>query len=86
MPPKESFKASSIMIAIAARFRRQGASLRWLDRASWVSKLQAGAQIPTSELILPRLFPLFHGHKVGMLFLGLATSRQVPELRPVLTV
>ena len=24
------------------------------------------------------------GHKVGMLFLGLATSRQPPELRPVL--
>ena len=95
MPPKESFKASSIMIAIAARFRRWGvaggkgggvASLGRLDRASWISKLQAGAQIPTFELTLPRLFPLFHGHTVGMLFLGLATSRQVPELRPVLTV
>ena len=55
-----------------------------MDRASWISKLQAGAQIPTFELTLPRLFPLFHGHKVGMLFLGLATSRQVPKLRPVL--
>ena len=84
LPPKESFKASSIMIAIAARFRRQGANLGKLDRASWISKLQAGAQIPTFELTLPRLFPLFHGHKVGMLFLGLATSKQVPELRPVL--
>ena len=60
------------------------ASFGWLDRASWISKLQAGAQIPTFELTLPRLFPLFHGHKVGMLFLGLATLRQVPELRPVL--
>ena len=84
LPTKESFKASSIMIAIAARFQRQGASLVWLDQASWISKLQAGAQIPTFELILPRLFHLFHGHNVGMLFLGLATSRQVPELRPVL--
>ena len=84
LPPKESFKASSIMIAIAARFRRQGGSLGSLDRASWISKLQAGAQIPTFELTLPRLFPLFHGHKVGTLFPGLATSRQVPELRPVL--
>ena len=83
LPPKESFKASSIMIAIAARFQR-GANLRKLDRASWISELQAGAQIPTFELTLPRLFPLFHGHKVGMIFLGLATSRQVPELRPVL--
>ena len=55
-----------------------------MDPASWISKLQAGAQVPTFELTLPRLFPLFHGHKVGMLFLGLATSRQVPELRPVL--
>ena len=84
MPPKENFKASSIMIAIAARFRRWGANLGKLDRASWISKLQAGAQIPTFELTLPRLFPLFRGHKVGMLFLGLATSRQVPELRLVL--
>ena len=85
LPTKESFKASSIMIAIAARFRRQeGANLEKLDRASWISKLQAGAQIPTFEFTLPRLFPLFHGHKVGMLFLGLTTSRQVPELRPVL--
>ena len=41
-----------------------------LDRAFWISKLQAGAQIPTFELTLPRLFPLFHGHKVGMLFSG----------------
>ena len=55
-----------------------------MDRAFWISKLQAGAQIATFELTLPRLFPLFHGHKVGMLFLGLATSKQVPELRPVL--
>ena len=52
LPPKESFKASSIMIAIAARFRKRGASLGQLDRASWVSKLQAGAQIPTFELTL----------------------------------
>ena len=56
----------------------------WLDQASWISKLQAGAQIPTFELILPRLFHLFHGHKVGMLFLGLETSRQVLDLRLVL--
>ena len=83
-PQQESFKASSIMIAIAARFRRQGANLGTLDRASWITKLEAGAQIPTFELTLPRLFPLFHGHKVGMLFLGLASSRQVFEFRPVL--
>ena len=74
------------MIATAARFQRRGGggSLGQLDRASWISKLQAGAQIATFELTLPRLFPLFYGHKVGMLFLGLATSRQVLELRPVL--
>ena len=54
--------------------------------ASWISELQAGAQIPTFELTLPRLFPLFHGHKVGMLFLGLATSRQVLELSLVLVL
>ena len=46
--------------------------------------LQAGAQVPTFELTLPKLFLLFCGHKVGMLFLGLATSRQVFELRLVL--
>ena len=46
--------------------------------------LQAGAQVPTFELTLPKLFLLFCGHKVGMLFLGLATSRQVLELRLVL--
>ena len=51
--------------------------------ASWISELQAGAQIPTFELTLPRLFSLFRGHKVGMLFLGLATSRWVLELRLV---
>ena len=85
LPPKESFKASSIMIAIAARFRRQGGQPQEvLNQVSWISKLQAGAQIPTFELTLLRLFPLFHGHKVEMLFLGQATSRQVPELRPVL--
>ena len=55
-----------------------------MDRAFWISKLQVGAQIPTFELTPPRLFPLLHGHQVGMLFLGLATSKQVPELRPVL--
>ena len=81
---QEIFKASSIMIAIAVRFQKQEASLKRFDLASWINKLQAGAQIPTFELTLPRLFPLFHGHKVEMLFLGLATSRQVPELRPVL--
>ena len=48
---------------------------------SLISKLQAGAQIPTFELTLPRLFPLLHGHKVGMLSLGLETSRQMPELK-----
>ena len=83
LPPKKSFKASSIMIAIAARFQRQRGQLRAVG-LSLLDKLQAGAQIPTFELTLPRLFPLFRGHKVGMLFLGLATSRQVPELRPVL--
>ena len=51
---------------------------------SWISKLQVGAQISAFELTLLRLFPAFHGHKVGILFLGLATSRQVPELRLVL--
>ena len=81
MPPKESFKASSIMIAVAVRFRRQGGQPQEvLNRVSWISKLQAGAQIPTFELTIP----LFHGHKVIMFFLGLATSRQEPELRPVL--
>ena len=35
-----------------------------------MGKPQAGAQIPTFELTLPKLFPLFHGHKVGMLFSG----------------
>ena len=84
LPPKESFKASSIMIAIAARFRRQRGQPWTVGSVSWISMLQAGAQIPTFELTLSRLLPLFHGHKVGMLFLGLATSRQVPELRPVL--
>ena len=72
------------MIAIAARFRRRGANLGKLDQASWISKLQAGAQIPTFELTLPRLFVLFCGHKAGMLFLGLETSRQVLKLRFVL--
>ena len=84
LSPKESFKASSIMIAIAARFQMWGASLGQLGQASWICKLQAGAQVPIFELTLSRLFLLFRGHKVGMLFLGLATSRQVPELRPVL--
>ena len=52
--------------------------------ASWIHKLQAGAQVSTFELTLPRLFLLFCGHKVGMLFMGLATSRQVLKLRLVL--
>ena len=55
-----------------------------MGRAAWIGKLQAGAQVPTFELTLPKLFLLFCGHKVGMLFLGLATSRQVFELRLVL--
>ena len=84
LPQKESFKASSIMIAIAARFRRQGGQPWVVGSSFWISKLQVGAQIPTFELTLPRLFPLFRGHKVGMLFLGLATSRQVLELRFIL--
>ena len=84
LPPKENFKASSIMIAIAARFRRQRGQPGPLDRVSWISKLQAGAQIPTFKLTLPRLLPFFHGHKVGILFLSLATSKQVLELRLVL--
>ena len=82
LPPKESFKASSIMIAKISKAGEPASGK--LDRAFWISKLQAGAQIPTFELTLPMLFPLFHGHKVGMLFLGLATSRQLPELRFVL--
>ena len=55
-----------------------------MDQASWISKLQAGAQVPTFESTLPKLFLPFHGHKVGMLFLGLATSSQVLELKLVL--
>ena len=55
-----------------------------MGQASCISKLKAGAQVPTFELTLPRLLLLFCGHKVGMLFLGLATSRQVLELRLVL--
>ena len=38
--------------------------------ASWIHKLQAGAQVSTFELTLPRLFLLFRGHKVGMHFSG----------------
>ena len=49
-----------------------------------LSLLQARAQVPIFELTLPRLFLLFCGHKVGMLFLGLTTSRQVLELKLVL--
>ena len=55
-----------------------------MGRAAWIGKLQAGAQVPTFELTLPKLFLLFCGHKVGMFFLGLATLRQVLELRLVL--
>ena len=55
-----------------------------MGQASWISKLQAGAQVLTFELTLPRLFLLFCGLKVGMLFLGLETSKQVLELRIVL--
>jgi len=65
-------------------FKGWEASLRWLGRGSWISELQAEAQVPTFELIFPRLFLLFHGQKVGMLFLAMATSRQVLELRLVL--
>ena len=82
-PPRESFEASSNRTAVAARFQRHGGQPQWLGQTSWISKLQAGAQISTFELRLPRLFPLFRGHKVGMLFLGLATSRWVLELRLV---
>ena len=81
LPPKESLKASSIRIAIPARFQRLGGQPWGVEGASWISKLQTGAQIPTFELTLSRLILLFHGHKVGMLFLGLATLRQVLELR-----
>ena len=49
-----------------------------------LSLLQARAQVPIFELTLPRLFLLFCGHKVGMLFLDLAILRQVLELRFVL--
>ena len=73
LPPEESFKASSIRIPIAARFEGRQANLRWLGRASWISKLQVGVQIPTFELTFSRLFLVFLGHKVGIFFLGLAT-------------
>ena len=55
-----------------------------MGQASWISKLQAGAQVLTFALTLPRLLLPFRGHKVGMLFLGLAISMQVLELRLVL--
>ena len=55
-----------------------------MGRAAWIGKLQAGAQVPTFELTLPRLFLPVFGQKVGILFLGLAISRQVLELRLVL--
>ena len=55
----------------------------WIKSLGSVS-YRLGLRFPNFELTLPRLFPLFHGHKVGMLFMDLATSRQVPELRPVL--
>ena len=83
-PPRESFEASSNRTAVAARFQRHGGQPQWLGQTSWISKLQAGAQVPTFELTLPKLFSLFHGHKTGMCFLGvLATSRWVLELRLV---
>ena len=65
-------------------FEGREASLGWLGLASWICKLLAGTQVPTFELILPRLFLPFCGHIVGMLFLGLTTSRWVLELRLVL--
>ena len=83
-PPRESFEASSNRTAVAARFQRHGGQPQWLGQTSWISKLLAGAQVPTFELILSRLFLPFCGHIVGMLFLGLATSRRVLELRLVL--
>ena len=55
-----------------------------MGQASWISKLQAGAEVPTFHLTLPRLFLLFNKQNVGVSFLGLATSRQVLELRLVL--
>ena len=83
LPPKESFKVSSISIAKQLQdFEGRETSLGQLGRASWINKLQAGAQIPSFELRLLRLFLLFN--KVGILFLALETSRQVPELRLVL--
>ena len=68
LPPKESFKTSSIRTAIAARFQRQGGQPRVVGLSLLESKLQAGAQVPTFELTLPKLFLPFHGHKVGMIF------------------
>ena len=65
-------------------FKGREASLRQLGRASWISKLQAGAQVSTFELTLPRLFLPIFGHKVGILFPDLAISRQVLELKLVL--
>ena len=80
-PPRESFEASSIRTAVAARFQRHGGQPQWLGQTSWISKLLAGAQVPTFDLTLPSLFHPSRGHIVGMLFLGLATSRWVLELR-----
>ena len=82
-PPRESFEASSNRTAVAARFQRHGGQPQWLGQTSWISKLLAGAQVPTFDLTLPSLFHPFCGHIVGMLFLGLATSRWVLELRLV---
>ena len=84
LPTKESFKASSLRIAISARFQWQGGQPWAVGPSSWISKLQAEAKVPTFALTLPKLSLPFRGHKVGMLFLGLAISRQVLELRLIL--
>ena len=53
---RESFKASSMRTAISARFQRQGGQPRVVGLSLLDSKLWAGAQVPTFQLTLPRLF------------------------------
>ena len=59
LPPKENFKASSIRIAIAARFQRQGGQPRVVGSSLLENKLQSGAQVPYFELTLPKAIPSF---------------------------
>ena len=59
LPQKESFKAPSIMIVIAARFRRQGGQPWAVGSSLLENKLQSGAQVPYFELTLPKAIPSF---------------------------